>query len=161
MTKTRSKHEEIRPCPACGGGMVRETRRRTIRYKKHSVEIDQPAWWCRDCDEGVLDSKDTVVADRAFATLKAKAEGVLDPATIERIRARLKLTQRKAGKILGGGARAFQRYESGAVVVSRPMSNLLMLLDQQPALLSRLAMESTKAARQKPVAKRRSRPVMS
>ena len=57
--------------------MARETRRRTIRYKKHSVEIDQPAWWCRDCDEGVLELKDTVVADRAFATLKAKTEGVL------------------------------------------------------------------------------------
>lgn len=154
MTKARSKHEEIRPCPACGGGMVRETRRRTIRYKKHSVEIDQPAWWCRNCDEGVLDSKDSAIADRAFATLKARAEGVLDPATIARIRTRLKLTQRRAGKLLGGGARAFQRYESGAVVVSQPMSNLLRLLDAQPALLSRIAAKSAAPARQKRTAKR-------
>jgi len=154
MTKTKSKHEEIRPCPACGGGMVRETRRRTIRYKKHSVEIDQPAWWCRDCDEGVLDSKDSAIADRAFATLKAKAEGVLDPGTIARIRTRLKLTQRRAGKILGGGARAFQRYESGAVVVSQPMSNLLTLLDTQPGLLSRLTGKSTTPALQRRTAKR-------
>jgi HTH-type transcriptional regulator/antitoxin MqsA len=134
--------------------MVRETRRRTIRYKKHSVEIDQPAWWCRECGEGVLDSKDSAVADRAFATLKAKAEGVLDPATIARIRTRLNLTQRRAGRILGGGARAFQRYESGAVVVSQPMSNLLKLLDVQPALLSRLMANSTAAARQRRAAKR-------
>jgi HTH-type transcriptional regulator/antitoxin MqsA len=154
MSKTKSKRGEVRPCPACGGDMVRETRRRTIRYKKHSVEIDQPAWWCRSCDEGVLDSKDAAVADRAFATLKARAEGVLDPATIARIRTRLKLTQRRAGRVLGGGARAFQRYESGAVVVSQPMSNLLKLLDAHPALLTRLTRESTAAARQKRTAKR-------
>lgn len=154
MTKIRSKDGERRPCPACAGGMVRETRRRTIRYEQHSVEIDQPAWWCRECGEGVLDSKDGAVADRAFATLKARAEGVLDPETIARIRTRLKLTQRRAGKILGGGARAFQRYESGAVVVSQPMSNLLLLLDQQPALLARLTGKSAVAARQKRTIKR-------
>jgi HTH-type transcriptional regulator / antitoxin MqsA len=153
MSKTKSKHDDVRPCPACGGGMVRETRPRTIRYKKHSAEIDQPAWWCRNCDEGVLDSKDSTVADRAFATLKARAEGVLDPETIARIRTRLKLTQRRAGKLLGGGARAFQRYESGAVVVSQPMSNLLRLLDAQPALLARLTAKSM-AVRQKRTAKR-------
>ena len=118
------------------------------------VEIDQPAWWCRNCDEGVLDSKDSAVADRAFATLKARAEGVLDPEMIARIRTRLKLTQRRAGKILGGGTRAFQRYESGAVVVSQPMSNLLRLLDAQPAMLSRLTTKSTAAARQKRTARR-------
>jgi HTH-type transcriptional regulator/antitoxin MqsA len=154
MSKTKSKRGEVQPCPACGGDMVRETRRRAIRYKKHSVEINQPAWWCRNCEEGVLDSKDAAVADRAFATLKAKVEGVLDPATIARIRTRLKLTQRRAGKVLGGGARAFQRYESGAVVVSQPMSNLLRLLDAQPALLTRLTTESTVAARQRRTAKR-------
>ena len=154
MSKPKSKQREVRPCPACGGGMVRETRRRTIRYKKHSVETDQPAWWCRACGEGVLDSKDSAIADRAFATLKARAEGVLDPETIARIRTRLKLTQRRAGKLLGGGARAFQRYESGAVVVSQPMSNLLTLLDAQPALLRRLTGTSAVAARQKRTMKR-------
>jgi HTH-type transcriptional regulator/antitoxin MqsA len=118
--------------------MERTTRKRTIRYQERSKEIAQPAWWCGKCGEGVLESRDSVVADRAFATLKARAEGVLDPAAIARVRARLKLTQRRAGKILGGGARAFQRYESGAVVVSLPMSNLLRLLDERPELLSSL-----------------------
>ncbi|MGH9894582.1 MAG: type II toxin-antitoxin system MqsA family antitoxin [bacterium] len=146
---------EIRSCPTCGEDMVRKTRRRIVRYKRRSVEIRQPGWWCRACGEGVLDPKDSVLADRAFATLKARDEGVLDPATIQRIRARLKLTQRKAGKILGGGARAFQRYEAGAVVVSRPMSNLLTLLDEHPALLSRLAAQSAKVTRQRPPAKQR------
>jgi HTH-type transcriptional regulator/antitoxin MqsA len=135
--------------------MARAARPRTIRYKKRSVEIEQPAWWCGNCGEGVLDSKDSVVADRAFATLKAKVEGVLDPAAIERVRTRLNLTQRKAGKILGGGARAFQRYESGAVVVSQPMSNLLTLLGDRPDLLALITARSTQSERRRPADKRR------
>jgi YgiT-type zinc finger domain-containing protein len=73
MSTVDSKHRNVRQCPLCGGAMVRETRLRTIRYKNHSAEIDQPAWWCRGCGEGILDSKDSVVADRAFAKLKANA----------------------------------------------------------------------------------------
>ncbi len=73
MNKTESKHINVRRCPACAGELVREARLRTIRYKNHSAEIDQPAWWYRNCGEGVPDSKDSVVADRAFAKLKANA----------------------------------------------------------------------------------------
>lgn len=128
-----------RECPVCGGPVVRETRRRTIRYKSDSVEIDQPAWWCRDCGEGILDSADSAIADRAFAALKARAEGVLPPAAVARIRKQLKLSQRKAGELLGGGLRAFQRYEAGTVTLSKPMSNLLTILERQPDLLAMLS----------------------
>ena len=72
-----SRRSEIRPCPACGGGMAQAARPRTIRHGESSVEIEQPALWCRSCGESVLDSKDSVVADRAFATLKATVEGGL------------------------------------------------------------------------------------
>jgi HTH-type transcriptional regulator/antitoxin MqsA len=137
---------KTRSCPACGGTAVRETRPRTIRYKRRSVQIQQPAWWCTDCGEGILDSKDAAVADVAFATLKARVEGVLPPADITRIRKTLWLSQRQAGKILGGGARAFQRYESGSIVVSKPMSNLLALLDHEPALIHQLAARQVHAA---------------
>lgn len=139
--------DEARQCPACGGKMVRETRRRLIRYKKRSAEIDQPAWWCADCGEGVLDAQDSAVADRAFATLKARAEDVLRPEAVAKIRKRLKLTQRAAGRILGGGARAFQRYEAGTVVVSQPMNNLLVLLNREPRRLAELTAHSAKEAK--------------
>lgn len=136
---------EIRTCPACGGRAVRETRPRVIRYKSASVEIQQPAWWCVDCREGVLNSKDAAVADVAFATLKARVEGVLAPGEIVRIRKLLKLSQREAGKILGGGARAFQRYETGSIVVSKPMSNLLMLLGRKPNLVEEITAQQVHA----------------
>lgn len=70
MRKFKSKHDDVRPCPACGGDMVREMRRRIVRYRNCSTEIAQPAWWCRACGEGILDAKDSVVADRAFVKLK-------------------------------------------------------------------------------------------
>lgn len=144
MGTTESK---VRSCPICGGTAVREKRPRTIQYKRRSVRIQQPAWWCTDCGEGMLDSKDAAVADMAFATLKAQVEGVLPPTDIARIRkTRLQLSQREAGRILGGGARAFQRYESGSIVVSKPMSNLLALLDHEPALLRRLASRQIRTA---------------
>ena len=138
------KKVETRTCAACGGTAARETRPRVIRYKNQSLTIQQPAWWCRDCGEGMLDAKDSGIADRAFATLRARVEHVLPPAEVERIRKHLGLSQRRAGAILGGGARAFQRYETGAVLVSKPMSNLLTLLSRKPNLLAELAAIQTR-----------------
>ena len=50
----------------------------------------------------------------------------------------------QAGLLLGGGKRAFQKYENGDVLPSRAISNLLRLLSNNPALLKTLpAAEST------------------
>lgn len=130
-----STRQETRSCPACGGNADRAVRARVIRYRGLATTIQQPAWWCRECGEGALDSKDAAIADRTFAELRASAEGVLGPSRIAAVRKCLGLSQRKAGEVLGGGARAFQRYEAGAVVISKPMSNLLTMLEQDPALL--------------------------
>jgi len=54
------------------------------------------------------------------------------------IRERLKLSQRRAGELLGGGTRAFQKYESGGQQVSVPMANLLRLLDRDPRRLAEI-----------------------
>jgi HTH-type transcriptional regulator/antitoxin MqsA len=78
------------------------------------------------------------VLDRAFNELKAAAEGLPTPDDVRRIRRRLHLSQRNASEVLGGGPRAFQKYESGEVVVSRPMANLLLLLDRDPSRLKEL-----------------------
>lgn len=47
---------------------------------------------------------------------------------IRAIRKKLKLTQVQAGTILGGGKKAFQKYESGEILPSRAISNLLRVL---------------------------------
>ena len=48
------------------------------------------------------------------------------------------ITQIQAGLLLGGGKRAFQKYESGDVIPSRAISNLLRLLSNNPSLLKTL-----------------------
>ena len=75
-----------------------------------------------------------VAADKALAKLKVEAR--LETARkVKAIRERLKLSQRQAGLILGGGPRSFQKYESGEVEPSEPMLNLLTVLDREPSLL--------------------------
>jgi HTH-type transcriptional regulator/antitoxin MqsA len=66
---------------------------------------------------------------------------VLSPRHIASIRERLSLSQRRAGELLGGGPRSFQKYESGGQQVSVPMANLLRLLEKDPRRLREIAKE--------------------
>ena len=131
------EHKEM-SCHACGGKMHRDVKAVEIAYKGESMTVNLPGWYCASCDEAVHSGLDMEVSDKALHELKAKVEGLLTPHEIKEIRKRLKLSQAAAGKYLGGGPRAFQKYESGSVMVSKPMSNLLFLLNKQPAMLDEL-----------------------
>lgn len=123
-------------CPETGHPMVRDVRPMTIEYKGHSTEVDMPGWYCEHCGEGVHAGKDMLVSDRALNRLKAEVDGLLLPEAVKRIRKRLKLTQKDAGTIIGGGPNAFQKYESGDVLVSKAIASALLLLDDHPEGLS-------------------------
>ncbi|MBE9038113.1 type II TA system antitoxin MqsA family protein [aff. Roholtiella sp. LEGE 12411] len=60
----------------------------------------------------------------------------LKPKEIRRIRKKLHLTQVEAGELIGGGPRAFQKYEAGDLLPSRAISNALVLLDHDPSSLT-------------------------
>jgi HTH-type transcriptional regulator/antitoxin MqsA len=105
-------NDELR-CHECGADMVRDVRPDNVVYKGHSAKIDQPGWYCTGCGEVVLDGMDLVVTEQAFIRLKAEVDGILTPAEITRIRKRLGLSQRRAGALLGGGPRSFQKYRAG------------------------------------------------
>ena len=79
------------------------------------------------------------VSDRMLNRLKARVEGLVEPEEIKRIRKRLKLTQENAGRVIGGGPRAFQKYEKGDLLPSRAVSSALVLLDHNPEALALLA----------------------
>lgn len=68
-----------------------------------------------------------------------EAVNELPPAEIRAIRKRLGLTQVEAGELIGGGPRAFTKYESGGVTPAASVVNLLRLLDANPQMLSFLA----------------------
>lgn len=126
-------------CHACGSKMVRDVRPDTVEYKGRSVAVEQPGWYCTSCEEGVLEGADSAVTDAAFIRLKADTDGILTPDEVRRIREKLGISQRAAGKLLGGGPRSFQKYESGTDWVTRAMANLLRLLDADPGRLQELA----------------------
>ncbi len=76
------------------------------------------------------------MCDRALNRLRAQTEGLPLPEEIKRIRAKLGLTQEAAGELIGGGPRAFQKYEAGDLLPSRAIGSALALLDHDPAGLS-------------------------
>lgn len=125
-------------CPETGEPMFRGVRTTTIAYKEQKATFDMPGWYCDASDESIHTGEDMKVSDRALNRLKAKVEGLLDPETVKRIRKRLNLTQKDAGRLIGGGPNAFQKYESGDIVVSHAVMSALLLLDRDPSGLSLL-----------------------
>jgi HTH-type transcriptional regulator/antitoxin MqsA len=130
MSKMRTQ-----PCPECGGEMRYETRPEILSYKGCERAIQTLGWWCSKCGEGILSGEPLASQEKAFLELKAEVDDVLSPAQVAAVRVKLKLSQRKAGELLGGGPRSFQKYESGKQAVSTPMSHLLRLLDNDVSRL--------------------------
>ena len=60
----------------------------------------------------------------------------MTPDEIRSIREYLGLSQVEAGELIGGGLRAFTKYEAGAVKPSASVVNLLRLLEADPTLIA-------------------------
>jgi HTH-type transcriptional regulator / antitoxin MqsA len=115
-----------------------ERRSDEVTYLGHKQALDTLGWWCSKCGEAILEGSALQAREKAFLELKAEVDGVLGPEEVAAARERLGLSQRKAGEILGGGPRAFQKYEAGKQAVSVPMSRLLTLLANNPKRLREL-----------------------
>lgn len=118
-------------CPETGEPMVRDTRPMTLSYKGQSRTVQMPGWYCDASGESIHTGEDMKVSDTALRELKDMVD-LLSAQEIKRIRMTIGLTQREAGAIIGGGPNAFQKYEQGTVTVSKPMSNLLRVLEKHP-----------------------------
>ena len=118
--------------PVTGQRMIRDVRPMELTYKGQSVTIQMPGWYCADSGESIHTDEDMAVSDAALKSLKIKVEKLLTPDEIKRIRQKLGLTQREAGEVIGGGPNAFQKYESGDVLLSKGMSNFLRMLEKHP-----------------------------
>ena len=65
-------------------------------------------------------------------------ESVIEPDEVRAIREKLGLSQVEAGELLGGGPRAFTKYEAGTIKPRASVVRLLRLLDQNPGALASL-----------------------
>jgi HTH-type transcriptional regulator/antitoxin MqsA len=138
--------------PETGAPLHRDVRPLTLTYKGENITVDMPGWYGEQPDEGVHTGDDMKVSDRALNRLKARTEGLFEPEDIRRIRRIPGLTQATAGELIGGGPRAFQKYESGDYLPSRAISSALTLLDHDPKSLDILkARRMTSARNREPV----------
>ena len=67
----------------------------------------------------------------------------ITPKEVRSIRQSLGLTQVEAGELLGGGPRAFTKYEAGTVKPAASVVNLLRLLEANPQLMKALVGKKT------------------
>jgi len=121
--------------PETGAPLRRDVRPMTLTYKGESITFDMPGWYGDKPEEGLFEPEDMKVSDRALNRLKVRVERLLQPEEIRRIRRKLRLNQVRAGELIGGGPRAFQKYEAGDLLPSRAVSSALTLLDHNPEAL--------------------------
>jgi HTH-type transcriptional regulator/antitoxin MqsA len=86
----------------------------------------------------VLNAQDNKSVLPEIQAQKAKIEGLLTPYEIKDVRKKLKLSQKDAGYLFGGGVNAFNRYESGLTPIPKPLSLLLGVLNNHPAVLQEI-----------------------
>lgn len=118
---------ETRIHPETGRTLRRDTRPQVVVFGSMSRMVDVPGWYPEDDSDSIHTGAELVESDRVFQELKAAYA-----AHVRRVRKRLKLTQEEAGRIIGGGRRAFQKYESGATPPSDAAVGLIELLERHP-----------------------------
>ena len=119
-----------------------------IEFRGRRITIDMPGWYSGASGESIHNGGDLRVPDRALNRLKADVEGLPLPEEIRRIRRKLRLTQEEAGELIGGGPRAFQKYEAGDLLPGRAIGSALALLDRDPSGLSVLKHRSKRVNRE-------------
>lgn len=128
-------------CPSCAEAeLVHDTRDMPYTYKGESTLIPAVTGdFCPACDESVLnadESRRTMNCMLAFN--KQVNASIVDPGFIVSVRKKLKLDQREAAEIFGGGVNAFSRYETGKSKPSLALVKLLKVLDRHPDLLNEI-----------------------
>ncbi len=125
-------------CPACGAAkLVRDTRDLPYTYKGESTTIEAVTGdYCPACEEVVLDAAESERASAVMAQCNKEVNAAyVDPAYITQVRKKLRLDQREAAEIFGGGVNAFSRYENGKTKPPLSLVKLLKVLDRHPDLL--------------------------
>ena len=118
---------ETRVHPTTGKALRRGVRPQTVRFGSMARTVDMPGWYPDDDSDSVHSGADLAESERVFLELKTAYA-----AHVRQVRKRLKLTQEEAGRLIGGGRRAFQKYESGTMAPSEAAVALIELLDRHP-----------------------------
>ena len=119
--------------------MVRGKKTKVIEYRGKQITIAAvDGWHCPECGETEFASKEGARCADALEKLRLKVDAD-ESAELARIRKKLKISQRRAAEIAGGGVNAFSRYENGKARPVAAVLNLFRLLDKHPELIDEIA----------------------
>jgi HTH-type transcriptional regulator/antitoxin MqsA len=144
---------EPRIHPETGKELRRGVRPQTVVVGSLSRTVDVPGWYPDDESEGVHNGADLKAMDETYKTLREEYA-----AHVKAVRKRLGLTQEEAGVIIGGGKRAFQKYENGRTPPSDAAVGLIEVLARHPEEVAML--RTFRLVPEKPVSKASKRPVV-
>ena len=125
-------------CPECGAAkLVHDTRDLPYTYKGETTTIPAVAGdYCPACGEAVLNAAQSARTSAAMLEFNKQVNAsIVDPQFIASVRKKLRIDQREAAQIFGGGVNAFSRYENGKTKPPLALVKLLKVLDRHPDLL--------------------------
>lgn len=123
-------------CPACAqDSLKREGYFRTVEHKGSSGKIKQFKNVCGNCHIELFDEDCSRENRRSWVVFQKHVEGVPTGAEIKAMRIAVGLTSEDAGNLLGGGPKAFSKYENEEIVPHGAMRTLLLTLIKFPNLI--------------------------
>ncbi|MDP1680805.1 MAG: type II toxin-antitoxin system MqsA family antitoxin [Burkholderiales bacterium] len=127
------------PCLSCEkADMVRGKKDAVLEYRGHRATVRAVnGWHCPECGEIEFAGNEGTRYAEALEKLRLKVDAE-ESAELARIRKKLKLSQRRAAAIAGGGVNAFSRYENGKARPVAAVINLFRLLDKHPELIDEI-----------------------
>ncbi|WP_017183732.1 type II TA system antitoxin MqsA family protein [Sphingobium xenophagum] len=118
---------QTRNHPDTGKLLRRDARAQTVCVGSLSRDVDVHGWYPEDDSDSVHSGEDLQAVECAYRELRMDYA-----ARIKAVRKKLGLTQEEAGRIIGGGRRAFQKYERGTMQPSEAAVGLIEILDRHP-----------------------------
>jgi HTH-type transcriptional regulator/antitoxin MqsA len=135
----------INECLVCGSTAIqRIVRTEIFEYKGKKIPIeDYAVIHCNACEEDVAEPESRERSIPILRDAQRLIDNFLTSKAIKSIRKSFTMTQEQFGELLGGGEKAFARYETGKVLQSRPMDNLLRILSEHPETIDTLNKHAT------------------
>ncbi|MDR3614804.1 MAG: type II toxin-antitoxin system MqsA family antitoxin [Candidatus Obscuribacterales bacterium] len=128
-------------CVACGKAeLVRDNQDISYTYKGQTIVIPNVGGeYCPACNESLHTVEESeYLNSEMLAFAKEVNRESVKPEFISQTRKLLKLDQRQAAELFGGGTNAFSRYESGKTRPPLALVQLFKLLTKHPELLKEL-----------------------